>query len=489
MDKKKSTKIYKPKNPRDPKIPNLKSDWEPAYFEEEKISPDTLTNKVNTPKSKEKKSQLKDKNDLRLVTAAFDSFILPVDNLKYKKNRDFVEKINTDLIDASIDKKNKFAISGETINDFVELTFDEKKQLESRSKKQLKKDNEFKKLSLYDEAWDTTDEGSLIPALKNGANKNILNMLSSIRENEEGKVEKYKEGFEENIVNLDKRKVNENGYIIPDPSSTSKITTYREFYNRSVNSSPQSFLNRSLSHGRPGAASLGSAKSESRRTLTKKEIEFLISKFGTKVIKITKYEVILKHLKYGYEIYFNINDNRWWVVALVFNEPYDCSTLKAIKFTTLWSGSSFIGYGMNSLEEVYEKTELLFKTGRTGNIVIREYLYDYNIKTKRIYVYDEPKVLTYEEYKTFSSWFRKNRIDIFLKTYGKQDAEDLEQINYENKKKGIQDARAVLGMKFAIMPRKSNYIFAYPVPNPKKSKSDLWKPENKFYQIAFGVTD
>lgn len=224
-----------------------------------------------------------------------------------------------------------------------------------------------------------------------------------------------------------------------------------------------------------------------RTPLEAKDVRKLLQEFQHYVIKIAKTEIVLKSAKYGFEIYYNNADNRWWIVTLKFDEPYDP---KKLNYITYWVGNTFIGYGFKTMTQLIDKAREMLTRGRTGFVAWRDHLVSFNEKTNRIHTNNEPVALNFKEYKKFVAWFKKNKIWIMVKRDGMKDSEDLMIEVREQRKRG-EKVSPLVGVQAKLVepPRKPNFLTSYPVPDPEYKGQDFEKPENKLYQVGFAFNE
>ncbi|WP_100254285.1 hypothetical protein [Spiroplasma clarkii] len=223
-----------------------------------------------------------------------------------------------------------------------------------------------------------------------------------------------------------------------------------------------------------------------RITLTPAEIQQIVDYFSYQVVKITKKEVVIKDKKYGYEFYKNNNDQKWWVVALKFEELFNP---KEVRYITLWSGNTFTGYGLPTLAACLKKADDLMSYGRTGTVVWRDCVMDWNEAGFRFIAGDDPKSFTFKEYMKIVKWYESNKIRIHVKDVKVKDYEDLmTEIKAQKAAGKPVNPLASLQAKLLETPRRAINIAGYPVSDPKFSGKDATKPENKLYQIAFSLT-
>lgn len=224
-----------------------------------------------------------------------------------------------------------------------------------------------------------------------------------------------------------------------------------------------------------------------RANLTEQDTQAIIKKFAHKVIRVNKKEIVIKHTKFGYKFYKNNNDQKWWVVALKFEEPFNP---KDPKYITFWSGNSFIGYGFTTLEECLNKADNLILGGRTGDIVCRDYVVRWNKERDRFIAGENPTSFEWKEYQKIIKWYENNKIRIHVKDEKVKDQEDLLLELREQKAKGIAvNPLTTLRSKMLEAPRKAVNIFGYPVKDPHYKGKEITKAENKLYQIAFSFTE
>ncbi|AGR41485.1 hypothetical protein [Spiroplasma taiwanense] len=264
--------------------------------------------------------------------------------------------------------------------------------------------------------------------------------------------------------------------ILPDPNSDLNIlNSFSKKREKSVN-----LINKTQEV-------MKTLKNEPHIKLTEEEKIKIMKNFKYKIVKVTNREILIKNSKYGFEIHHNNTDKRYWVITICFEELWNP---RKINYINLWSGNSFIGYGFNTLDQCIEETKKLMVSGKTGNIIWKDFVVDWNKETKRFIVADKAKKFTYEEYKKIVKWYHENKIWILVKQEKIKDYEDIMQEAKEKRKNGEQLSPLFeIQAKLIEPPRKANYIFSYPVENPKYKGKDYENPENKLYEIAFGFSE
>ncbi|WP_342252163.1 hypothetical protein [Spiroplasma endosymbiont of Amphibalanus improvisus] len=158
--------------------------------------------------------------------------------------------------------------------------------------------------------------------------------------------------------------------------------------------------------------------------LTKKEQELLVKSFTYKIINRSELKFVIKDCHIGYHLFHSAQDQRYWTKVIVFDEPFN---VKKPVFNTKWLGNATVAYGFDTLEEVIEKTNKMMSFGITAKPPINDYLIDWDKKTERIYVDNEPKTYSFDEYLEFQKWFSKNKIRIMSKKKGVKYFEDLKE--------------------------------------------------------------
>jgi hypothetical protein len=130
---------------------------------------------------------------------------------------------------------------------------------------------------------------------KNTANSNMV-----IDENNPASLE---------FLDKEERKFGE--FVMPDPDSANNLkamrtTEYKLEYNKK--------------HQEEVRLKIRGLQDVIRTKLEQDDIDTIVQTFQHNVIKVGKTEVILKAAKYGFEIYYNNADERWWIVTLQFEE-------------------------------------------------------------------------------------------------------------------------------------------------------------------------
>ncbi|AHI54024.1 hypothetical protein SSABA_v1c06220 [Spiroplasma sabaudiense Ar-1343] len=221
---------------------------------------------------------------------------------------------------------------------------------------------------------------------------------------------------------------------------------------------------------------------------TDKQIKTIFHEFKEKVISATPKLVILKDRKFGYELFIDGSNNRFWVNALEFQEPIN---LKSPKYKHVWQGNSFIGYGFVEFEDFINKVHNLMSKGKTGVNLFRDYVVDVNFDRNRFISSNHDfKLFTYEEYVKIEKWYVKNKINIMIKIAGQKDIEDLnDEIKMQNKDKSKTTALQVIQAKLLLPPRRCRFLVVMPCLNPKYKGKNFANPENKLYKIGFLFND
>ncbi|ALD66697.1 hypothetical protein [Spiroplasma cantharicola] len=267
-----------------------------------------------------------------------------------------------------------------------------------------------------------------------------------------------------------------NDFVFPDPKS--ELNILNSFAHKRMTSYKE--LNETK-------ARIKMSRGEVRIKLTQEEIQLVLNKFKAKVVKVTQKEVVLKNNKYGFEIYRNGSDKRYWVVATCFEEIWDP---KSTNYMNLWTGNSFTGYGFHNFNETLEQTETMMTKGKTGWIMWKDHVIDWNKDTNRFYSGSEPKQFSYNEYKKIVKWYKENKIWILVKQEKVKDIEDLMEENKEKRRRGEKiPALSTIQEKLLQPPRKASLVYGYPVANPNYKGKDYVKPENKLYQIGFAYSE
>ncbi|QGS52172.1 hypothetical protein [Spiroplasma tabanidicola] len=228
---------------------------------------------------------------------------------------------------------------------------------------------------------------------------------------------------------------------------------------------------------------LRDASRHARDNFTQEEIDKIVETFTYKVVKVTKKEVVLKYSKYGFEFFKNNSDGRYWVSTLIFEEVWNP---RKYSYITYWNGNTFIGYGNKTLDECIQKAKDLTVSTRTGDVVWKDFVIDWNQKNNRFIVGDTPKKFTWDEYRKIVKWWDENKIWILVKQEKVRDIEDLMNETREKKAKGERvSPLASIQAKLLDPPRRAQGVHGYPVQDPKYKGKDYIKPENKLYEIGF----
>ncbi|AGM25924.1 hypothetical protein SSYRP_v1c03300 [Spiroplasma syrphidicola EA-1] len=221
---------------------------------------------------------------------------------------------------------------------------------------------------------------------------------------------------------------------------------------------------------------LNMKKDKMKTSLAEKDKTTIINHFKHLVCAVKKDAVVIKHSKYGYEIFKSAVDNKYWTYAVTFTEPINAA--KPV-YKHHWVGNAFVGYGFETLAEVLEKTAELMQRGPTANVHFRDYLSSWDEQEDRIYLDWEEKEFTYEEYNKFQKWFAKNKIKIMAKQVGVKDAED-----YNKEKEQQKTGLAVLLGKMQDPPRRPRAM-AVMIRPTAKNKTEWHDPKLKKYIIGF----
>ncbi|QEH62127.1 hypothetical protein SCHIN_v1c09340 [Spiroplasma chinense] len=295
---------------------------------------------------------------------------------------------------------------------------------------------------------------------KQGA-KSIIDRLKAIKDEAEGKP-KEKEGPSE--------------LVMPDPNSENRL--YAGYRPSASSASPVK---------RDAQTLIKNSHKQAREKLKPQEIEKIVKFFKHKVVKINRTEVVLKNNKYGFEIYNNNVDGRWWVAATCHEELWNPRKQNYISF---WSGNTFIGYGQATLKETLEKAEELMNYGRTGNIIWKDFAVDWNEKGNRFIASNTARKFTWKEYQKIVKWYDENKIWILVKQQGVVDYEDLMNETKAKKARGEKiNPMTSVQAKLLDPPRKAQFLFGYPVKDPKYKGEDYANPENKLYEIGFAYAE
>ncbi|WP_338984661.1 hypothetical protein [Spiroplasma endosymbiont of Diplazon laetatorius] len=267
-----------------------------------------------------------------------------------------------------------------------------------------------------------------------------------------------------------------NEFVMPDP--TSELNIFNAFANKKYRAMEEFSRTKEI---------IKNSRGEVRLKLTEKEIKKILETFRSKVVKLTQKEVVLKNSKYGFEIYRNSSDKRYWVAASCFEEVWDP---KKNNYVNLWSGNSFTGYGYHDFDETIAQTINMMTKGKTGNVIWRDFVTGWNKQKNRFYAGDEATQFTYTEYKKIVKWYRENKIWILVKQAKVKDIEDLMEENKMKRKSGEPlSAMSTIQAKLLEPPRRASLIFGYPVKDPNYKGKDFANPENKLYEIGFALTE
>ncbi|AHI53140.1 RNA-binding protein [Spiroplasma culicicola] len=327
-------------------------------------------------------------------------------------------------------------------------------------------DSQNPKTSFMDFQPDRTEE-----LLTNGSKKKKSGAQSLIAKLKQQVLEK-----EENETKTKESDEGQTTVVMPDPNSENRLR-----FGMRPSLAPKSKVQIDAK------TKMLNVNRESRQKLTEAQVKKIVNEFKYKVVKITKTEVILKNSKYGFEIYFNNVDNRWWVTALCFEEIWNP---KKTIFVSFWSGNTFIGYGHPTLEETINQAHDLMEFGRTGDIVWKDFVTGWNEKTNRFIAGDVAKKFEFKEYQKIIKWWESNKIRILVKQDNVRDYEDL--MNETKAKRAAGEAiNPLAGIQAKLLdpPRRAQFVFGYPVRNPKYKGKEYDKPENKLYEIGFAYAE
>ncbi|WP_339030365.1 hypothetical protein [Spiroplasma endosymbiont of Cantharis nigra] len=372
-------------------------------------------------------------------------------------NKDLKNIYNYQPLDPH-DPKMPSLTKTESVNDNYETINIEEKDIVSKDRTQelIFESERPKKVKVESEA--------IIEGLEDNK-KSASNIISKLKRQNE--ITKTTE-LDEELVTHD--------FVFPDPKSDLNILN--SFAHKRMTSYNQ--LNETK-------ARIKMSRGEVRLKLTENEIQLILNKFKAKVIKVTSKEVVLKNSKYGFEIYRNSSDKRYWVAATNFEEIWDP---KSNNYMNVWTGNAFTGYGFHDFNETLKQTDTMMTKGKTGWIMWRDHVIDWNKDTNRFYSGSEPKKFTYDEYKKIVKWYKENKIWILVKQEKVKDIEDLMEENKDKRRKGEAIAPiATIQAKLLQPPRRASLVYGYPVDNPSYKGKDYVKPENKLYQIGFAFSE
>ncbi|WP_342255510.1 hypothetical protein [Spiroplasma endosymbiont of Poecilobothrus nobilitatus] len=212
--------------------------------------------------------------------------------------------------------------------------------------------------------------------------------------------------------------------------------------------------------------------------LTDTEINSIVTAFKHLVCKIKKDAVVIKHQKFGYELFRSKADDKYWAYALTFTEPLN--PLKPI-YKHHWIGNAFIGYGYDTLEETINQTFKMMEQGPTAQTNFRDYLTSWDEEKDRILLGWEEKEWSFEKYQKFQRWYEKNKVKIMAKQIGVKDAEYYnKEINDKNNRSGL----AVLLGKMQDPPKRPRSM-AVVMRETAKTKEKWDDPKTKKYLVGF----
>ncbi|WP_338956446.1 hypothetical protein [Spiroplasma endosymbiont of Polydrusus cervinus] len=209
--------------------------------------------------------------------------------------------------------------------------------------------------------------------------------------------------------------------------------------------------------------------------LTELEINLIVKAFKHLVCKVKKDSVVIKHHKFGYEIFRSKADDKYWSYAVTFTEPLN--PLKPI-YKHHWIGNAFIGYGYDTLEVTIDQTFKMMEQGPTSQTNFRDYLSSWDEKKERIFLTWEEKEWPFEKYQKFQRWYEKNKVKIMAKQVGIKDAEDY------NKEASNKTALAVLLGKMQDPPKRPRAM-AVVMRETMKTKQKWDDPKTKKYLVGF----
>ncbi|AUM62864.1 hypothetical protein [Spiroplasma monobiae] len=306
----------------------------------------------------------------------------------------------------------------------------------------------------------------------------LIDGLEDSKKNASNVIAKIK-GINETTKTLEE-KTNEELFtseiVMPDP--TSELNIFNAFANRKYRALEEMSRTKEI---------IKNTRGEVRLKLTEKEVKKILETFRSKVVKVTQKEVVIKNNKYGFEIYRNSSDKRYWVAASCFEEIWDP---KKNSYVNLWSGNSFTGYGYHDFDQVINQTITMMTKGKTGSIIWRDFVTGWSKQKNRFYASDTPTQFTYSEYKKIVKWYRENKIWILVKQAKVKDIEDLMEENKMKRKTGEPiSAMSTIQAKLLEPPRRASLVFGYPVKDPNYKGKDYANPENKLYEIGFAFTE
>ncbi len=350
--------------------------------------------------------------------------------------------------------------------------------------------NDFKKNKLYDYQPSNLNDHKMPKLEKDIVVSNNINKESKNEHNSDEVVSNKLDNSKakELIANIKKQaelsheesdnNPEQSKLVMPDPNSNDRLIKYGS-YKVAYEAKVPDYRN--------SQKIVKDSKKEARENLQKKDIDVIVNTFKHKVIKINKTEVVIKNNKYGFEFYKNSFDRRWWVTAIVFDEIWNP---KKEAYLSLWSGNAFVGYGENTLDEVISRAHTLTTSGRTGNIVWRDFVISWNEQNNRFLAGDKPTQFTFKEYQKIIKWWDANKIRIHVKQEKIKDYEDLMNETKLKKAKGeFVSPMVAIQAKLLDPPRKAKYIFGYPVKKKDYKGKDYANPENKLYEIGFAFNE
>ncbi|QBQ07969.1 hypothetical protein SGLAD_v1c07700 [Spiroplasma gladiatoris] len=313
--------------------------------------------------------------------------------------------------------------------------------------------------------------------VKNEVVKNEKQETLSNSQNEESKsdaksiIARLKQQNEEREKRTEKEKTGSK-VVMPDPNSEDRL------YGRYK--PDLAAINRFL---RDPRTKLRDASRHARDNFTQEEIDLIVNTFTYKIVKISKKEIVIKYSKYGFELFKNHADGRYWVSTVSFEEVWNP---KKFSYITFWNGNTFIGYGNKTIEECITKTKQLMASGRTGDVVWKDFVTGWSQQNNRFIAGDVPTKFTWNEYKKIIKWWDENKIWILVKQEKVKDYEDLMNETRQKKASGQKVSPLVsIQAKLLDPPRRAQGVHGYPVENPDYKGNDYSKPENKLYEIGF----
>ena len=219
-------------------------------------------------------------------------------------------------------------------------------------------------------------------------------------------------------------------------------------------------------------------KAKLKAHLVQDEKQQFIDAFKDLVILIKKDCVVIKHEKFGYELFKSKSDDKYWSYAITFTEPMD--PIKPI-YKHHWVGNAFVGYGFETIDQTIARTFKMMEQGPTANTQIRDYLVGWDEKKDRIILGWEEKEWSYHDYVHFQKWFKKNKVRIMAKQEGVKDTEDY---NKESNKTAL----TVLLGKMQDPPKRPRSMVTI-MRKTKETQKDWANPMTKRYIVGFLYVD